>query len=88
MIIQLPNGKTIEMSVEQYLDMSDAAFNALNANSYGETIEDPWFGSVLSKLPPPELEEDFDLESFTDLTDISLEEKLTDPDIDISLEEE
>lgn len=86
MIYQLPNGRTIEISVEQYLDMSDAELNNLNAYSMGETIEDPWFGSVLSKLPPPDVElEDHYIE---DLTDISIEEKLTDPDIDIDIIEE
>ena len=86
MIYQLPNGKTIEISVEQYLDMSDEELNQLNAYPLGESIENPWFGSVLSKLPPPDVDpEEIFIE---DLTDISLEEKLTDPDIDIPLEED
>jgi hypothetical protein len=85
MIYQLPSGRTIEISVEQYLDMSDEEINYLNAHQMGDNIEDPWFGSVLSKQPPKELEEDFIIE---DLLDITVEEKLTNPDIDIHLGEE
>lgn len=86
MIYQLPNGKVIEMSVEQYLDMSDDDFEYLMANNYGEEIEDPWFGSVLTSsksfadVPPDILE---------DLTQVTDSEKLFSPDLDISgIEEE
>lgn len=86
MIYQLPNGKAIEISVEQYLDMTDQELAGLNAYPVGENIEDPWFGSVLSKLPPPDVElDDIIIE---DLTDISLEEKLINPDIDLPYQED
>jgi hypothetical protein len=49
MLYQLPNGKVIEISTEQYLDMSDEDFEYLVAFNYGEVQENPWFGSVLSK---------------------------------------
>lgn len=92
MIYQLKSGRTIEMSVEQYLSMSDAELEYLNTYSAGDSVDDPWFGSVLSKLPPADLELDLDEiedESFIeDLTDISIGEKFIDPDIDYSIEEE
>lgn len=81
MIYQLPNGNSIEISVEQYLNMSDAELDYLNATNSGDYIENPWFGSVLSKnnCPKPD-DEEFML---NDLTSISDEEKLLNPDIDI-----
>ena len=80
MIYQLPNGNSIEISVEQYLNMSDAELDYLNANNSGDYIENPWFGSVLSKHAPEPVDDDY---AIKDLTSISDEEKLVDPDIDI-----
>lgn len=81
MIYQLPNGNSIELSVEQYLSMSDAELDYLNATNSGDYIENPWFGSVLSKHTPELFnEEEYVLEDLTSITD---EEKLVDPDIDI-----
>lgn len=85
MLYQLPNGKVIEISTEQYLEMSDEELEYLIAYNYGETLENPWFGSVLSKKDntvsdsPKELDE---------LTDIPEEKKLSDLDIDFNLTEE
>ena len=47
MLYSLPNGKVIEISVEQYLDMDDEEFEFLLSINYGEPIEDPFFGSIL-----------------------------------------
>jgi hypothetical protein len=84
MLYQLPNGKVIEISTEQYLEMSDEELEYLIAYNYGETLENPWFGSVLSKKdnsvePPKEV---------NDLIDIPEEQKLSDLDIDFNLAEE
>lgn len=85
MLYQLPNGKVIEISTEQYLEMSDEELEYLIAYNYGETLENPWFGSVLSKKdnsvsePPPDM---------NDLIDIPEEQKLSDLDIDFNLTEE
>jgi len=79
MIYQLPNGKVIEISLEQYIELSDEELEYLIAYNYGETLEDPWFGSVLSKS-------DNDSSDITeihpDLTDTSENDKLEDLDID------
>lgn len=82
MLYQLPNGKVIEISTEQYIEMSDEELEYLIAYNYGDVLENPWFGSVLSKQSSdvPEI--------LPDLIDISDEEKLIDPDLDFNPEEE
>jgi hypothetical protein len=79
MIYQLPNGKVIEISIEQYIELSDEELEYLIAYNYGETLEDPWFGSVLSK---GEQESTEILEIQLDLTDTPDDEKLDDLDVD------
>lgn len=49
MIYQLPNGKAIEISTEQYFNMSDEELEYLIAYNYGEYIENPWQSSILHK---------------------------------------
>lgn len=85
MIYQLPNGKVIEISTEQYFEMSDEEFEYLVAYNYGEIVENPWFGSVISKAD--NFKEDI-TETVPDLTDIPLSEKLVNPDLDMQREEE
>jgi hypothetical protein len=74
MLYQLPNGKTIEIPTELYLDMTDEDLEYFIATNFGENIEDPWFGSVLSGSSPKQADTN-------DLTDIPAEEKLTDPEV-------
>jgi hypothetical protein len=78
MLYQLPTGKVIEISTEQYLQMTDEDFEYLIAYNYGDNQEDPWFGSVLSKNPPPDILEEITLE----LPDLTQTEKLEDLDLD------
>jgi hypothetical protein len=85
MLYQLPNGKVIEMSTEQYLEMTDEDFEYLIAYNYGEMQENPWFGSVITKNPPPDIILD---EITPELTDMSQDEKLLDLDLDKDLLEE
>lgn len=59
MLYSLPNGKVIEISVEQYLDMDDEEFEYLLSINYGEPIEDPFFGSVIDGKSKPVIEDDF-----------------------------
>lgn len=85
MIYQLPNGKCIEMSVEQYLKMTDEDFQNLIGYNFGEEFNDPFIHSVLRHGPAKEdiedeLEEDYPEEDFEDLIDISPEEKFLDED--------
>lgn len=78
MIYQMPNGKIIEMSVEQYLDMTDDDFQDLMANNYGEEVEDPWFGSVLTSTKSYP-----DVPDIEDLTQLSFEDKIKPTDLDL-----
>ena len=47
MIYQLPNGKSIELSIEQYLRMTDEDLKGLVAYNFGEEFNDPFIHSVL-----------------------------------------
>lgn len=85
MLYQLPNGRTIEMSVEQYLDMTDDDFEYLIAHNYGDELENPWFGSVLTK--PGSVDPVFE-EPYVDLTQITDIEKLSAPDLDLTTDPE
>lgn len=85
MLYQLPNGKVIEISTEQFIEMSDEELEYLIAYNYGEIMEDPWFGSVLSKKDKAPSDP---VEPATDLTDIPEDQKISDLDIDFNLEEE
>jgi hypothetical protein len=86
MLYQLPNGRAIEMSTEKYLDMSDTELDKFLAYNQGETIENPFFGSTLERLPPPDIsDDDFDEfldENLIDITDLSSLEKQEDLDLD------
>tara|TARA_B100001175_G_C19095996_1_gene442797 strand:- start:69 stop:344 length:276 start_codon:yes stop_codon:yes gene_type:complete len=46
MILQLPNGRIIECSVEQYLSMSDQEINDLNgiSSAYTKEVSSPFYG--------------------------------------------
>jgi hypothetical protein len=87
MLYQLPNGKVIEISTEQYVEMSDEEFEYLIAYNYGDTVEDPWFGSVLSKREPIVFTEEVP-DVLPDLTNIPDEDKITYSDIDYKPEDE
>lgn len=85
MLYQLPTGKVIEISTEQYLEMSDEELEYLIAYNYGESLEDPWFGSVLKKREirsSAPISDDTPEEIVPDLIDIPVEEKFKDLDID------
>jgi hypothetical protein len=74
----MPNGKIIEMSTEQFCDMTDDDFQDLMANNYGEEVEDPWFGSVLTSTKSYP-----DIPEIEDLTQISFEDKIKPTDLDL-----
>ena len=85
MLYQLPNGKVIEISTEQFVEMSDEELEYLIAYNYGDVVEDPWFGSVLLKAPPIELLDDIII---PELPDIPNTDKFSDLDLDRDLLEE
>jgi hypothetical protein len=78
MLYSLPNGKVIELSLDQYLDMSDEEFEYLLSINYGESIENPFFGSILEK--PDKVEKtpitlDLPIEEIDDSIDFTPEEE-------------
>jgi hypothetical protein len=87
MLYQLPNGKVIEISTEQYIEMSDEEFEYLIAYNYGDNLEDPWFGSVLNKRDKTVTSED-PPDILPDLTDIPDVDKISYTDIDYKPEDE
>lgn len=86
MLYQLPNGKCIEISIEQYLRMTDEELNMYVAYNYGEEVNDPFALSVLKYGSGSEKEEELfgeesiieEDEYIEDLTDVLPEEKLYD----------
>jgi hypothetical protein len=82
MFYQLPNGKVIEMSTEQFVELSDEEIEYLLAYNYGESLENPWFGSAIShKNADHSL---FEPEQLPELSDLSREEKIDDLDVDFT----
>jgi uncharacterized protein YycO len=58
MIYQLPTGKIIYITVEQFLALSDDELDALSAQNIGEYAKSPWVGSVIKKPVKKEIKED------------------------------
>lgn len=72
MIINLPNGKTIEVSLEVYLRMTDDDFEYLMSMNWGEEFNNPFIASVLvhgeAKIDEEyEEEEELDLDTLSEL---------------------
>jgi len=85
MFYQLPNGKVIEISTEQFVEMSDEELEYLIAYNYGEHMENPWYGSILNKQSDINLDET--IEIVPDLTNISEIDKFIDLDVDYKEED-
>lgn len=85
MFYQLPNGKVIEITVDQYFEMSDEELEYLIAYNYGEHQENPWFGSVLNKQEHSD--EDISIEIVVEISQISNIEKINDLDIDYDVDD-
>lgn len=47
MIYQLPNGKVLWLTTEEYLNLTDDELNLISSLGYGDTANSPWTGSVL-----------------------------------------
>jgi hypothetical protein len=91
MIIQLPNGRIIECSVEQYLSLSDDEVRELNGLSAGYTKEvgDPFYNSFSKPVHIPLDVDDETLEEILDeliiehepeLDEIEYNDKMEDSD--------
>jgi len=49
MLYQLPNGKVVHLSTEEFLDLTDEDIQYLMSIDYGEHIRDPFTGSAVEK---------------------------------------
>tara|TARA_R110000824_G_scaffold273610_2_gene462101 strand:+ start:616 stop:876 length:261 start_codon:yes stop_codon:yes gene_type:complete len=80
MIYQLPNGKCIEMSLEQFLELSDQDITELVALSAIYTLEvnNPFFKPFSKKTKRRDPELDHEIEPTLDKVD--KDEKLNDKD--------
>jgi hypothetical protein len=77
MIINLPNGKSIEVSLEVYLRMNDDDFQYLMSMNYGDEFSNPFVGSVLIhgeiRLDEDQDEETLDESDSDTLSDLDAE---------------
>ena len=62
MIYQLPNGKVINLTIDQYLDLTDEDIQYMMSINFGDHATSPWYGSSISKKrrKPTEDEEEID----------------------------
>lgn len=68
MLYQLPNGRTVYLTIEEYLNLSDNDIQFLVSNCYGQEILNPFHGSACGK-DNSEKEYDFSyLESDDEIT--------------------
>lgn len=49
MIYQLPNGKVVYLSIEEYLDLTDIDVQYLMSLDYGDYLIDPFANSAVEK---------------------------------------
>jgi hypothetical protein len=68
MLYQLPNGKVIHMSIDEYLSLTDDDVRFLVSVNAGETIINPFQGSVLQDNIKDDVE--YDEEEVLDETDV------------------
>lgn len=71
MIINLPNGKTIEVPLEVYLRMTDDDFEYLLSLNSGDDIHNPFISSVLTHGESALDDEDEELCDESDLDTLS-----------------
>lgn len=83
MIVQLPNGRIVECSLEQYLSLSDQEVNDLNglSTSYTKEVGDPFYNKFSGRF---KIEEDPEVSNFIQeheprLYEIEAYEKMEDP---------
>jgi hypothetical protein len=84
MLYQLPNGHTVEISLEEYLSLSDDELKSLNGSNYGLQLNNPMFGTVINK--PGKLDKEKPLISEKDIYNISTEDKIQDQDFKLDEE--
>ena len=66
MIYQLPSGKTVYLSIDEYLSLTDADIQYLIASDIGDVITNPFSGSAVDTKKLPEKTEIGDFSGFED----------------------
>lgn len=83
MLYQLPDGRTIEMSLADYLDFTPAELKSLVGCNYGEILNNPLYGSAINKPGRAKAsDEDVDYSS-CEIPDVPQNEKFEDQDYSI-----
>jgi len=82
---QLPNGRVINITIEQYLSMSDNDIQYMICTNAGESIHNPFTGSALDENSTEKQQKTYDFSYHVDdeeeIKTISLED-LSQEDID------
>jgi len=76
MLYQLPDGRTVDISIEQYLSFSDEELKDLICFNHGAVVNNPMYGSSILKPGRPEPDEEVTKE----IPDVTSEEKFEDQD--------
>jgi len=84
MYYQLPNGKVITITIEQYLEITDLDIQYLMSIDYGEHIIDPFTGSAVEKNSNKEYDFDFVCSDEYDINEIADDSLPFDDIIDLS----
>jgi hypothetical protein len=88
MYYQLPNGKVVTITIEQYLEITDLDIQYLMSIDYGEHIIDPFTGSAVETNSYKEYDFDFVSSDEYDINDIADDSLPFDDIIDLSAETE
>lgn len=73
MLVQLPNGKAMDVPVHLYINMADEEFQYLLSTDEGDEIGDPFYGSALRSRQ-------YERPDRLELPGISVNDKLMDKD--------
>lgn len=79
MLYQLPDGRTVEISIYDYLTFSDEELQGLVGYDHGMEINNPSYGSIITKPGRPD-PDDVDYYKEKDIPDIPITEKFNDQD--------
>lgn len=66
MLYQLPNGKCVNLSIEEYLNLTHEDIQFLMAGDYGDHVVNPFKGSVIDKN---NRSKDYDFDGITSTDD-------------------
>jgi hypothetical protein len=78
MLYQLPDGRTIEISMHEFLSATDEELRQLIGTNYGMEINNPRYGSSITK--PGFIAPDDDQYAGQDIHDVPEQEKFDDQD--------